>query len=74
MCTSSDVNQLVLNAPTRMLLELQTLRQYVYTCFAGSHASTVTAMQIHMVHVVNKKGFGDDGDVVWAFVWALLTS
>ena len=59
------------------MVDSETICVHVHLCTAGAHASRVTAViQIHQwhMHVINKKGFGDDGHVVWAFVWALLTS
>ena len=50
----------------------------MYTCALmhcwGSCQPSDCHTDTPMVHVVSKRGFGEDGHVVWAFVWALLTS
>ena len=59
------------------MVDSETICIHVHLCTAGAHASRVTAViqDTPMAHAhINKKGFGDDGHVVWAFVWALLTS
>ena len=65
---STSWSLISLKTAARMLLELQTLRQYVDMCTHALQNDCHT--DTPMLHVISKKGFGEDGHVVWA----LLTS
>ena len=52
---STNWSLISLNTAARMLLELHTLRQYVYMCTAGAHASRVTVIQIHQWYMSSAK-------------------